>query len=261
MSYILDSLKKSDKERRQADGVSEHAFKIDPIFLDQPKIANKTMLAVLLIMIIVLFFVWKMEVFSTNENKMGVEIHVVSNEQQVTTNPIPDVVIESPVVERKEVGNVSFNRELSSFESNRVEIQQRKEMPGSSLDTNIEDLYRVGRNDNRVDHHSDGNVEVDNKIETDKASLEVVEDTSGFSIQSIYDVKRSIQSTIPAIDYGAHVYATGSNNGFVILNGAKRKAGEKTRGGVYIERVEEDAVILSYRGIVFSLPAMTSWNP
>ena len=47
----------------------------------------------------------------------------------------------------------------------------------------------------------------------------------------------------------------------MILNGVKRKVGEKTRSGIYIERVGETELVLSYQGLVFSLPAMKSWNP
>jgi hypothetical protein len=47
----------------------------------------------------------------------------------------------------------------------------------------------------------------------------------------------------------------------VILNGAKRKAGEKMRSGIYIEKVAESELVLSYQGLVFSLPAMKNWTP
>jgi hypothetical protein len=79
------------------------------------------------------------------------------------------------------------------------------------------------------------------------------------TIPSIYDIDQLTKKNIPAIDYGAHIYATDNKSGFVILNGARRRAGDKLENGIYVERILEDSVVLSYNGIVFSLPSMKSW--
>jgi hypothetical protein len=62
------------------------------------------------------------------------------------------------------------------------------------------------------------------------------------------------------VDYGAHIYATDNNSGFVILDGARRRAGDQLDSGLYIEKIEEESVILSFNGMLFSLPAMKSWQ-
>ncbi|MBX2809325.1 MAG: general secretion pathway protein GspB [Cellvibrionaceae bacterium] len=79
-------------------------------------------------------------------------------------------------------------------------------------------------------------------------------------IPKVYDLDSFSKRKIPAIDYGAHIFATDQASGFVILNGAKKHAGERLRNGIYIEKIAEDNVILSYNGVVFSLPAMKSWS-
>jgi hypothetical protein len=80
-------------------------------------------------------------------------------------------------------------------------------------------------------------------------------------IPSVFSLDRQLQHSIPAINYGAHIYASDNKSGFVILDGVKRRAGEKMNSGVYIEKINEDLVVLSFRGVIFSLPAMKNWNP
>ena len=79
-------------------------------------------------------------------------------------------------------------------------------------------------------------------------------------IPSIYELDRLTKKNIPPLDYGAHIYATDNSSGFVILNGARRRAGDRLANGVYIEKIAEEDVILSHNGTVFSLPAMKSWS-
>jgi len=68
-----------------------------------------------------------------------------------------------------------------------------------------------------------------------------------------------VQKRIPNIDFGAHVYAGKTNNGFVILNGKKRYSGDSVATGVVVERITEDGVILDMNGTRFKLHSMSSW--
>jgi hypothetical protein len=68
-----------------------------------------------------------------------------------------------------------------------------------------------------------------------------------------------VQKRIPNIDFGAHVYAGKTNNGFVILNGKKRYSGDSVAPGVVVERITEDGVILDMNGTRFKLHSMSSW--
>ncbi|EGG95345.1 hypothetical protein IMCC1989_768 [gamma proteobacterium IMCC1989] len=81
------------------------------------------------------------------------------------------------------------------------------------------------------------------------------------AIPSVFTLDRQLQQSIPAISYGAHIYASDNKSGFVILDGAKRRVGEKMSSGIYVEKIHGDFVVLSFRGIIFSLPAMKNWNP
>jgi len=79
-------------------------------------------------------------------------------------------------------------------------------------------------------------------------------------IANINDIAWSIKSHIPSIEYTAHIYAADKHSGFVILNGAKKHAGDKLRSGTYVEKIEEDGVVLNHNGVLFKLAAMKSWN-
>jgi general secretion pathway protein B len=67
------------------------------------------------------------------------------------------------------------------------------------------------------------------------------------------------QKRIPNIDFGAHVYAGRTNNGFVILNGKKRYTGDTVAPGLVVQRITEDGVILDMNGTRFKLNSMSSW--
>jgi|GEM_PF-1538463 len=85
--------------------------------------------------------------------------------------------------------------------------------------------------------------------------------TENADIPSIYDLPVSTRDTIPSIHYQAHIYASDNHSGFVILNWEKLRSGDKVPGGMHVEKVESDGVVLSYNGVVFLLPAMKSWKP
>lgn len=68
-----------------------------------------------------------------------------------------------------------------------------------------------------------------------------------------------LQRRIPNIDFGAHVYAGKTNNGFVILNGKKRYTGDTVAPGLTVERITEDGVILDMGGTRFKLGSMSNW--
>jgi general secretion pathway protein B len=72
-------------------------------------------------------------------------------------------------------------------------------------------------------------------------------------------LSNDLQKRIPNIDFGAHVYAGRTNNGFVILNGKKRYTGDTVAPGLVVQRITEDGVILDMSGTRFKLNSMSSW--
>lgn len=77
---------------------------------------------------------------------------------------------------------------------------------------------------------------------------------------SIEQLPDTVKSEIPAIRYVAHVYAGTQKKGFAILNDAKLQAGDKLDDELYLEKVDKDHIVMSYRGYFFRLPAMQNWD-
>jgi hypothetical protein len=262
MSYILESLKKSDQER-QSNAAATVAVSPEAILLAPRQYSWVRMwVAMIVIVIIVAFiFIWffvgkepphgfddmvKVEMHAENESASRVT-------KAIDTTPLdgvagsPIAVNDAPVVPTPEdvVADALYEQQVSLPDDEVLSLYQ----------SNSRDESPIPLNENVASKQD----EIE-PVLTRVKSLDVSEVTVD-SIPEIYDLDRSTQRAIPAISYGAHIYATDKVSGFVILNGAKRKVGEKMRSGIYIEQVNEHEVVLSYQGLVFSLPAMKSWIP
>ena len=80
------------------------------------------------------------------------------------------------------------------------------------------------------------------------------------AIPSVFALDVATQRTIPDIKYDAQIYASDNNSGFVIFNGAKKQVGDSLRNGLFIEKINQEDVVLSFNGLLFTLPALKSWS-
>ncbi len=78
-------------------------------------------------------------------------------------------------------------------------------------------------------------------------------------IPLITELPSEIKKSIPDINFNAHVYSENQGGGFVILNGLSRSEGNQIAVGLFIDKILEDSVILSYHGTQFKLLSMKSW--
>ena len=93
-------------------------------------------------------------------------------------------------------------------------------------------------------------------VEPEVESNEIV----AAAIPSVFALDVATQRTIPDIKYDAHIYASDNNSGFVIFNGAKKQVGDSLRNGLFIEKINQEDVVLSFNGLLFTLPALKSWS-
>jgi hypothetical protein len=268
MSYILESLKKSDKERQGSENPATIALANNSDFMPEKKDfsggLSYALIAIVVVFLLFIFFWWKTSSAGREVAAAHKEKSVLLTEASVVKGVVGEVefvqqknAILPEAIEPKETSVTSFNEAILvdkvSDEADRL-YEKNVQL---AADEDVETLYResVEPVESIVDSEQGGvgsNANISPVAQESKAIN---------SIPSIYDLGRSAQTTIPAIAYGAHIYASDNKSGFVILNGVKRKVGEKTRSGIYVERVGEAELVLSYRGLVFSLPAMKSWNP
>lgn len=71
----------------------------------------------------------------------------------------------------------------------------------------------------------------------------------------LHELPVSTQNTIPTLMYAKHEY----DRGFVVINKEELQVGSATAGGVLLERILADGVLLSLDGTSFKLASLSSW--
>lgn len=88
------------------------------------------------------------------------------------------------------------------------------------------------------------------------ADLPVEETLAGHSeIPFLHELPVAVQDTIPTLMYAKHEY----DEGFVIINKEELQVGSAAQGGVLLERILADGVLLSLDGTEFKLSSLSSW--
>lgn len=88
------------------------------------------------------------------------------------------------------------------------------------------------------------------------ADLPAEETLAGHAnIPFLHELPISVQDTIPTLMYAKHEY----DKGFVVINKEELQIGSAARGGVLIERILADGVLLSLNGTEFKLSSLSSW--
>ena len=77
-------------------------------------------------------------------------------------------------------------------------------------------------------------------------------------LPQIHALPQSTQRNIPSINYQEHHYQPGGTS-WVLLNRERKRAGDRINTDLRIESIDEDGLILNYRGRSFRLRALNSW--
>ncbi|MGH1440640.1 MAG: general secretion pathway protein GspB [Cellvibrionaceae bacterium] len=284
MSYILDSLKKSDKERRSIDAPTAMVMS-SPAFLDNDKPKSNTRLIlifciVLLLCVGIYFLILHSDkVTQLMGNKQGIALKqpVLLNESKPIDKPPSSQEKEEAILLYKQALSTKSQPEIDSLykELNDKNISAPN-VNVSSVDSNkdVSEPQLVSALETTRTTSPDLNANVVSSLDSNpndlgatagSGSLEPIAETpiaqpESVRIPSIYQLDAYVRKDIPSVDYGAHIYATDNNSGFVILDGARRRAGDKLDSGLFVEKIEEESVVLSFNGTLFSLPAMKSWE-
>ncbi|MFT6222168.1 MAG: hypothetical protein ACJA0C_001576, partial [Candidatus Endobugula sp.] len=271
MSYILESLKKSDQERHASQpsidaaesGVALHESYLTAVnkkrsYLSKWSVVLSVVLCILGVFVAYAYWLPMDDASNRLQSLTDVGSPVLqsmeppldmvgdiqslalNDEKEDTLQPIrKDVLVDlainnEPLIKKEKVTHVS------------PAINALYQQTALEEKTSIDTLYESG---NVLEEESSQNV-----IKNNSASLRQAAQSSkkeSPAIPSVFSLDRQLQHSIPAINYGAHIYASDNKSGFVILDGVKRRAGEKMSNGVYIEKINEDLVVLSFRGVIF----------
>ena len=310
MSYLLDSLKKSDSERKNNSFATKameqviHSAQQEECEASDNVVPSYVLFVVFLVLLILGFYIgWSYSGTSltklvANENNIDTMLHSAST----TTNSVvtKDIAKEPamPLEAMQEVTNAVSARPLldnallESASSEHTLLKTPPPQNGDSLnestavkevvDSDTQRLYKQAADPRRLPEVNQlyqqkaagiAVASVSDKPETvvinNAGKTSVVQPVSekvnlvaqiSQRLPSIYELDLSLKETIPSIQYDTHVYASDNKSGFVILNGQKKYMGDQLINDVYIERVNKDDVVLSYQGVIFTLPAMKSWT-
>lgn len=248
MSYILDALKKSEDERRSSgDLPGLHAVhdtvNTSPSFWRKKPIWIGALLLVLLTGVVLGWWFVR-----------GLTDSALMNTREDSAR--------SPLVksDRTELAIEGLNR-LNRPETTEEDAANRTAFSKNSSDTEISELYQsaVGRKasdqvDGALDVAGDGSVSLGQDSEESAVNQEV----SG--IDNISDLPSHVLRELPTIDVSAHIYSSFAGKGFAIINGAKTYSGGHIGRDVFLEKIEQDTLVFSYRGYFFRMDAMSSWQ-
>lgn len=88
------------------------------------------------------------------------------------------------------------------------------------------------------------------------ADLPAEETLAGYqSIPFLHELPLTIQDSVPTLMYAKHDY----DKGFVVINKEELQMGSAAKGGVLLERILADGVLLSLNGTQFKLSSLSSW--
>ena len=301
MSYILESLKKSDQERHSSRSeksavknemksvvervVKSNAASYDNYLNDtnikEPIKSKRWVFLAFLLSIVFVFFAYvywpTIKVTDTNPPPLELTNSVLQNNTVSssvdTSSALPSLTISETVrpTVKKNTLSVMDDHSLIKKESGpglgKNSEAAIKETSTANIFPAVDILYQDIRQEESESINVLYDTEAVEEIGVVGSANAAVSATPKESeknvpaIPSVFTLDRQLQQSIPAISYGAHIYASDNKSGFVILDGAKRRAGEKMSSGIYVEKIHGDFVVLSFRGIIFSLPAMKNWNP
>jgi hypothetical protein len=266
MSYILDSLKKSEKERQSATSTAAMTIS-SPAFLenDKPQNVNPFIWVALAVITLVMLAYWLF--FFNQSEQLDISIARDINERnnlaignQTIAQPQKNRVVASLIPQEpskaKQEAILLYEKALEEKTKPQVDLLYRtvNNDKVSTEDSSVEELNNLA--------NISSSETVEDIIESAKVPIkeEAVEKKPEVFIPTIYQLDPVFKRNIPTLDYGAHIYATDNESGFIILNGARRRVGDQLDNGIFIEKIAEEEAVLSYNGTVFSLPAMKSWT-
>lgn len=266
MSYILDSIKKSDQERGTSPLDPPEHFKT-PAYLKAPEPKKDYtpwiygLFGVIIFAMLAYLIVVSLPQSPNQGSDLTTAPAVVSQPAATAVNQPSDIRLN-----KEETPNV----EQAPASVDTIEEEPLAESAALSQSTQaIESLYETRQqqspepsipNPAMTSSEARSQENEVNTVSNNVNTTSYVDEPAEVSIPSVFSFDPATQRTIPDVQYGAHIYASDNNSGFVILNGAKKKVGDQLRNGIYVEKINVEDVVLSYNGLLFTLPALKSWS-
>lgn len=238
MSYLLEALQKSQKDRdQQLPNLQTPALQIE--VPDEAPRSPWIYIAVAALIINSLVIVYLLLKPSTS-------VSLASND----VAPISTTVASQGVVNAQESPSVaSAQAEPKLSAKNRVVVQEVNENP--SLLSSASKTEAV----NTV------NVMAAEPTIAAIKSLDRSNEFDPSTVPDVYQLSFDVRSQIPALEMNSHIYAPNQADSFVMINNSSLTPGDTLTPELKLLAVTPDGAVLQFHEVKFLLPALKSFKP
>ncbi|MDD3815176.1 MAG: general secretion pathway protein GspB [Desulfocapsaceae bacterium] len=251
MSYILEALKKSDRERKQGevpDLQSNHALSFGHGKREKRSSLGKWILLAVVFVLLALAVYWRMQSSSValQEKISALEKSVVQlKEQPVTAVDLPPAVKEeavsqpSPVIEKDEVPAL-VQSSAPQEEVVTKPFVMATEDSERMVPENISDPGIAGQT---VINVGDLPPQVQQQVDSESAE----------ALPLVQDLPPGVQKMLPQLKLAGHVYAKEADKRMIIINNRICREGDLVENQLYLEKILWEGVVLRYQDIRFRM--------
>ncbi|MBU0664401.1 MAG: general secretion pathway protein GspB [Proteobacteria bacterium] len=251
MSYILEALKKSDRERKQGevpDLQSDHALRSGHGKREKRSSFGQWILLGVVVVLLALVVYWRMQSSSValQEKISALEKSVVQLKEQ----PVPEVVhppaiteevVPQPpsVIEKDDVPALVQSSALGEHVALKPFVMATEDAE-RAVPENISDS---GMKEQTVIKPGDLPPQVQQQVDS-----EAVE-----ALPLVQDLPPSVQSILPHLKLAGHVYAKDAAKRMIIINNRICREGDLVENQLYLEQILWEGVVLRYQDIRFRM--------
>lgn len=250
MSYILEALKKSDRERKQGevpDLQSDHALRSDHGKREKRSSVGQWILLGVVFVLLALVVYWRMQSSSValQEKISALEKSVVQLKEQ----PVPEVV-PLPAIKQEAVPQPAPVMKKDQVPALVHSSVLREQVVSKPFVMTTEDVEKVvaenmpdpGMNEQTVIKPGD----LPPKVQ--QIDSEAVE-----ALPLVQDLPASVQKILPPLKLAGHVYAKEAAKRMIIINNRICREGDLVENQLYLEQILWEGVVLRYQDIRFRM--------
>ncbi len=248
MSYILDALRKSERERQQADPLVLNPVGSEAIELPGRRVGLMGAVAVFVVVAIALSAYWI--VISNRVAPVTVPKNspASTESQKIRSGPEaalaektpPEIKTIRPAPELKP-SPFAATRPRSSVRDLAKEARTAPSTPSSSAATAVVAAPSVPNQGNAIT----------------KAAAATPVATEKEPIKFLRAMPADFQRELRDLNVTIHIYAPNEADRILYINNRQYRAGEQVRDGVVVEEIVPDGAVLTYHGQRFKLPRPT----
>lgn len=266
MSYILDALKKAEKERQRNNAVSELLTGSDTVSREQNKRALRHYLLLFVLLLNAGLFFW---LFGPWNSKRPVPVQEQAEKTRTTTS--------SQIVrERSDVGPpTSLPPVLAKSESSRLEVrkpEQQSQTAQVSASAKTEGSLRHAETKAVLDMKVPASakpgavkektgtaravakqVPPEDRISSDQTQVSKAGIPGGDKVYKMNELPQSILSSLPSLSLSLHLYNADPSSRLISVKGRTLHEGQELTAGLKLEAINPEGAVFSFQNYRFQV--------